>query len=356
MTALPTGRRLTEYSPGGGCACKLPKQVLDEVLDRVRVRPVPDPAVQVGLNPADDAVVYAVDETRAWVFTCDFLTPIVDDPYDWGRIAAANALSDVYAMGGRPLLTLNLLAWPADLTASPMLGEVLRGGVDMARQAGAWVLGGHSITDPLPKYGMVAVGEADPGMLLTKDGGMPGDLLVLTKPIGVGVIASAAKRGVATEAAVATAVATMTRLNADAATVARDAGLRAATDVTGYGLAGHLHELTLASDLAAQVFTGDVPVLPAARELAEQGHATDGGERTRMTGVADGWFVPGRAREPEQVLVCDPQTSGGLLLAVPPARLDQVLAGLRRAGDRTATVVGRLVVGPAGHVMLRTDG
>ena len=350
------GPRLTQYSSGGGCACKLPQSLLSEVLSTVKSCGAfagleADPALQIGLDTPDDAAVYAIDEKRALVLTCDFITPVVDDPYEWGRIAATNALSDVYAMGGRPLLTMNLLSWTTELPHD-VLTEVLRGGAQASGDAGALLVGGHSILDPVPKYGMVAIGEVDPCAVLRKGGGHAGDVLVLTKPVGVGVVGTAIKRGQAWPEIADAAVAAMTRLNADAAAVARAAGLRGATDVSGYGLIGHLHEMALAAGTAALIDPSAVPRLDGVIELVAAGCTPDGTRRTLDNAIAEGWFIPGSLNLAEQVLVADAQTSGGLLLAVPPAQVDGVLTGLRSRGDTSAAVVGALVAGESGHIMV----
>jgi selenide,water dikinase len=348
--------RLTQYSTGGGCACKLPQSLLQDVLATVRGHGAlaglaSNPGLRVGLETPDDAAVYEIDETRAWVITCDFLTPVVDDAYQWGRIAATNALSDVYAMGGRPLLALNLLGWPSELPEDT-LADVLRGGADAVVDAGALLVGGHSIVDPVPKYGLVAIGEVDPRAILLKGGGRAGDLLVLTKPLGVGIVGTALKRGRAEPALVDAAVATMVRPNADAAAVAREAGLRGGTDVTGYGLIGHLHEMTLAAGLAARVRPASVPRLPGVMNLLAQGCTPDGTRRTLDNAVARGWFDPGGLSPAEQVLLADAQTSGGLLLAVPPGEAATVTARLRERGDVAAAVVGELAEGDPGTITI----
>lgn len=297
--------RLTRYSPGGGCACKMPQRLLGEMIESLQATglvPNPGGPLRVGLHPADDAAVYDFDGSdgsygpsdgghRSLVVTCDFLTPVVDDPYEWGRIAACNALSDVYAMGGRPLLALNLLGWPDDLSRD-ILAEVLRGGAQAAAAAGALLVGGHSIVDAAPKYGMAVVGEVDRAAILLKGGGRAGDALVLTKPIGLGVIGTAVKRGEAAPALVANAIAVMTRLNAEAASVAHEFGLRGGTDVTGYGLIGHLHEMGLAAGVAARIDAGAVPVLPGVIELVGRGCAPDGSQRTLSSALQRGWFSP----------------------------------------------------------------
>ena len=352
--------RLTQFSPGGGCACKLPQAMLDEVLGMVRP-PGAAPGdttdarsanLLVGLNAPDDAAVYTIDEHRAWIVTTDFITPVVDDPYQWGRIAAANALSDVYAMGGTPLLALNVLAWPINLDRS-LLAEVLEGGRRCVVEAGAVVVGGHSIDDPIPKFGLVAIGEVDPDRLLTKGGGRAGDLLVLTKPLGVGIVGTAIKRGLAPPALIDAAVASMTRLNANAAAVARRTALRGGTDVTGYGLLGHLHEMARSAALVAQIHADSIPALQSGDEsvmrLISDGCAPDGSRRTLANALATGWFFPGWLPPEVQLLLADAQTSGGLLLAVPPANLDAVLAGLRDGGDEAAAVIGQFAAPAPGR-------
>ncbi|GAA2542126.1 selenide, water dikinase SelD [Pseudonocardia hydrocarbonoxydans] len=357
MTTAPMP--LTRYSPGGGCACKLPQRLLDEVLTSVRDGHLAGGTggiLRVGLDPADDAAVVDLPgwEGRSLVVTTDFLTPVVDDPFEWGRIAATNALSDVYAMGGRPLVAVNLLGWPADLDRA-LLAEVLRGGAAAVTGAGALIVGGHSIVDPAPKYGLAVVGEVAHDAVLRKGGGRAGDRLVLTKRLGLGVVGTAIRRGQAGEAHVRDAVTSMTRLNATAAQVAVAAGLRGGTDVTGYGLIGHLHEMALAAGVAARVRPSAVPLLPGVRELVQAGCAPDGSRRTLRDALAAGWFVPGDLDPTTQLLLADAQTSGGLLLAVPPAGVDQVLGGLRAVGEQHATVVGELVEGVAGQVGIAGD-
>ena len=253
--------RLTALSHGAGCACKLPLATLEQLMASVGQSFGAGGDLLVGAAEGDDAAVLRLDDERALVLTTDFFTPIVDDARDWGRIAAANALSDVYAMGGRPLMALNLTAWPAADLPVELLAEVLRGGAEVAGQAGCPVVGGHSIDDPEPKYGLAVVGMADPGRLLTIARARPGDRLVLTKPLGTGVVATAVKRGHPDPAHVAAAVAAMTTLNRDAAEAALAAGVEAATDVTGFGLLGHLHRMLRASGAAGEVDAARVPFL-----------------------------------------------------------------------------------------------
>lgn len=346
---------LTHHSPGGGCACKLPQRLLDDVLRGLRADgAVPGGvggALRVGLDPADDAAVYDLPglEDRSLVVTCDFLTPVVDDPHEWGRIAATNALSDVYAMGGRPLLALNLLAWPPDLDPG-LVTEVLRGGSRAVGDAGALLAGGHSILDPTPKYGLAVIGDVDRDTILRKGGGRPGDRLVLTKPLGVGVVGTAIKRGRASAADARAAAETMTRSNAAASRAAVGARLRGGTDVTGYGLVGHLHEMALAAGLEARIRPSAVPLLPSAARLVADGCAPDGSRRTLTGALEAGWFVPGDLDTACQLLLADAQTSGGLLLAVAPDAADALVTELHEGGDRAATVVGELADGVPGRV------
>jgi selenide,water dikinase len=298
--------------------------------------PVPDdPAVLVGSAGADDAGVYRLRDDLALVQTVDFFTPIVDDPYLFGRIAATNALSDVWAMGGEPITALNLVAFPLEALGAEVLKEILRGGGDAAREAGVAVLGGHSIDDPEPKYGMAVTGTVHPGEVLTNSGGEEGDALVLSKPLGTGAITTATKRGV--DADLDAAVAVMCELNRDAARAARAAGAHALTDVTGFGLLGHLHELTLASGLSAEIELDAVPALPGAAVLLASGDGISGGQRGNAEYAAG--FVDGDV----PALLADPMTSGGLLAAVPADR----------AATASGVVVGRLVAGRAGRITIR---
>jgi selenide,water dikinase len=276
----------------------------------------------------------------------------VDDARDWGRVAAANALSDVYAMGGRPLVALNLTAWPNATLPLELLAEVLRGGAEVAAEAGCLVVGGHSVDDPEPKYGLAVVGLADPARLLTVDRARRGDHLVLTKPLGTGVVATALKRGAAEEAAVAAAVAAMTTLNAAAAEAAMAAGVRAATDVTGYGLLGHLHRMLRASGVAGEVHAARVPFLPGAAELAAAGHVS-GGTRANQTALREHVELEPGLPPVVATLLHDAQTSGGLLLAVPGAALAGLVAGLRDRGVEPA-LVGRVLAGQPGSIRVRS--
>jgi selenide,water dikinase len=316
MAIAPDRPKLTELSHGAGCACKI--GAADLRLLRAALPPSEDPALLVGLDPADDAAVYRLSDDLALVQTLDFFTPIVDDPRDFGRIAAANALSDVYAMGARPLLALNIVAFSLEQLGGEVLAEILAGGAEVAAEAEVAIGGGHSIDDPEPKYGMAVSGVAHPDELLTASGARPGDELYLTKAVGGGLVTTAAKRGIAEEGWVEAAVEAMTTLNARAARAARACGAHALTDVTGFGLLGHLHEICEASGLGAEIDAAAVPALPGALELAACGEAEAGGSRRnaaeaeRFTTWADG--VPRERRG----LLADAMTSGGLLAAVPP--------------------------------------
>lgn len=309
-----------------------------------------DPRILVDASTRDDAAVIRLAADRAIVATVDFFTPIVDDAYNYGRIAAANAFSDVYAMGATPLFALNLVGWPRDILPLEVLGEVLKGGQDVAREAGAFVLGGHSVDDPEPKYGMVVVGEVHPDRIVTIAGAQAGDALVLTKPIGTGVLTTALKRDLLSEAELEPAVAVMATLNAGAARAMREMGegVHAATDVTGFGLLGHLHNLLAASKAAARLTAAAVPLLPHARAMAEQG-AIPGGSRRNRDSLAE-WTFDERVGETDRVLLTDAQTSGGLLIAVAADHLDALLAALERERTPAAAMIGRVVAGEPGRI------
>jgi selenide,water dikinase len=269
----------------------------------------------------------------------DFFTPIVDDPGDWGAIAAANALSDVYAMGGRPLFALNLVGWPRDTLPFELLGEVLQGAARITQQAGCPMLGGHSIDDPEPKFGLAVIGEAHPDRLLTNRGARPGDAILLTKPIGTGILTTALKREWLVEADLAEAVRVMTTLNDAAARVALETGATSGTDVTGFGLLGHLQNILTASGAGAELWSDAIPVLPHAKDLAARG-SIPGGTRRNLVAAEAAW--PEDMPEWERLLIADAQTSGGLLFTVPPDRADAAVDALRRAGTPAAARIGRI--------------
>ena len=299
--------RLTSYAHGGGCACKIPPGELEDVV-RGLIGP-PSPDLIVGLDDGDDAAVVRVDDRTALVVTADFFTPVVDDAYDWGRIAAANALSDVYAMGGRPVVAVNLVGWPRDVLPKELLKEVLRGGFDVAREAGCHVGGGHSIDDPEPKYGMAVTGLADPERLLRNDSATAGLPITLTKPLGVGLLNNRHK---STGEVFPQAVANMVALNRDASVAALAAGAAAATDVTGFGLLGHLFKMARASGVTAVVDAAAVPYLDGAREALRDGYVS-GGTKRNLDWVRE--HLDAAVDEDELLLLADAQTSGGLLVA-----------------------------------------
>jgi selenide,water dikinase len=345
--------RLTSLSPGAGCACKLPLAKLEALFASMGPAPFmnPGPAagdLLVGAAEGDDAAVLRLDDERALVLTTDFFTPIVDDPGDWGRIAAANALSDVYAMGGRPLFAVNLAAWPGDGLDVGLLGQVLSGGAQVAAEAGCFVAGGHTIDDPVPKYGLAVVGLADPGRLMTIDRAAPGDQLILTKPIGTGVIATALKRGAPAPGVVEAAVASMTALNAEASQAALAAGVTAATDVTGFGLLGHLHRMLAASRAAARIDAAAVPLLPGAADLAAAGFIS-GGTLANTARISPFTSIDPAIPAELAVLLYDAQTSGGLLLAAAAAVASALLADLRARGLEAA-LIGEVTDGEPGHI------
>lgn len=302
-----TALRLTQYAAGGGCACKVPPGELERVLGGLPVA-AGGGDLLVGLENGDDAAAVRIDGGRAVIMTADFFTPVVDDPYDWGRIAATNALSDVYAMGGEPLVAVNLLSWPRDRIPFDVAAEVLRGGADVCAEAGAFLGGGHSVDDPEPKYGQAVTGLADASRLLRNDAGEAGLPLTLTKPLGLGVLNNRHK---ATGEVFSHAVAQMTTLNREASRAALAAGATCATDVTGFGLLGHLYKLARASGVSAVVAAASVPYLDGAREALADGFVP-GGSRRNLDWVRP--HLDAAVSEDELVLLADAQTSGGLLV------------------------------------------
>lgn len=300
--------RLTGFAHGGGCACKIPPGELEDAVQRLMGQQYDD--VLVGLDDGDDAAVVRLDDRVAVLSTADFFTPVVDDAHAWGRIAAANALSDIYAMGGRPIVAINLLGWPREVLSAELMSEVLAGGLAAATEAGCPLIGGHSIDDPEPKYGLAVTGVAEPDRLLRNDAAAAGLPLTLTKPLGVGVLNNRHKR---TGEVFAEAIATMTALNADAADAAVAAGCRAATDVTGFGLLGHLHKMCRASGVGAVIEADAVPLLDGVRESVADGYVSGGTHRNLD------WVHPHVTTGPgvtgdDLLVLADAQTSGGLLV------------------------------------------
>ena len=316
------------------------------------------PDLLVGTETGDDALVWNRPDGRALVATVDFFTPVVDDARTWGRIAAANAVSDIYAMGGSPLFALNLVAWPRDQLDLDLLGEVMLGGAEIAEEGGWVVAGGHTVDGPEPMYGQAVVGEVDPATMLTNAGGRAGDALVLTKALGTGLVTTAVKRCEPSEVAAGgklaeaydAALASMTRLNDAAAATALASGASAGTDVTGFGLLGHLHKMALGSDLSAVIDVEAVPVLPGAWQLLDDGFVPGGTERNRE--FVEPWV---EKSDDKRVLtmLCDAQTSGGLLFCCRPEEAERAVAELLTTGH-AAAMIGQLVEGPPG--MLRLNG
>ena len=296
--------------------------------------------VLVDAASRDDAAVYRLSDEKAIVATVDFFTPIVDDAEAWGAITAANALSDIYAMGATPLFALNLVGWPRGKLPYELLGDVIRGASEVTAQANCLMLGGHSVDDPEPKFGMCVIGEAHPDRLLTNANAKPGDRLVLTKPLGTGILSTALKRGVIDEAAMAVAIRSMRTLNDRASQVALNHGVRAATDVTGFGLLGHLGNILNASGVGAIVDFHALPLFDQAHELAARGVVPGGTERNLEAASHVSWGES--LTRADQLLTVDAQTSGGLLLAVAPSRVESLVADLEREGTLASAVIGRL--------------
>lgn len=307
------------------------------------------PDLLVGLDTSDDAGVIRLTPELALIQTLDFFTPIVDNPYDFGRIAAANALSDVYAMGGIPLTALNIVCFPIKELPGEILGEILRGGADQLKLAGVHLAGGHSVDDTEPKFGLSVTGTVHPDRVTTNAGAQPGDVLILTKPLGTGILTTAAKQDALDAETLAIAVETMATLNAAAAMAMRQVGIgpdgiHAATDITGFGLLGHLSHIARESHVALQLDSAAIPLLPHARELAVAGYTTGGGSANAAYLAELVSFAPHLPTDLREVLL-DPQTSGGLCIAVAPERADTLLAALAKQGVTTRAVIGRVVLG-----------
>ena len=332
--------RLTSLSHGGGCGCKIAPGVLSEILKGSSAMPLP-PELLVGIETSDDAAVYRLNDEQALVATTDFFMPIVDDPADFGRIAATNALSDVYAMGGRPILALALVGMPINVLSTQTIGRILDGGASVCRAAGIPVAGGHSIDSVEAIYGLVALGLVHPQRVKRNADARPGDLLVLGKPLGVGVMSAALKKGLLDDEAYARMIATTTRLNTPGPELAELPGVHAMTDVTGFGLAGHTLEMARGAGCDIRIDWPAVPLLPGVRTLAAQGLVTGASGRNWAGYGAQVTLPEGFAAE-ERALLTDPQTSGGLLVACDAASRDAVLAIFARHGFAQAAVVGQV--------------
>ncbi len=342
--------RLTQLAKRAGCAAKHPPGYLFSLLGGLPA--ITDPNVLIGSSTADDAAVYRLTADTALVLTTDFFTPIVDEPYDFGAVAAANALSDVYAMGGHPLAALNIVGFPDASLDAAVLGEILRGGAEKAKEAGIELVGGHTIKTDEPIYGLAVTGMVHPDRIISNAGGKPGDKLVLSKPLGLGIITTAAKQGRDTLEAIHEAIALMTTLNRGASEAMTAVGVHAATDVTGFGLLGHLRNLAKASNCSAVVNFSAVPVLEKAIQYVNDGIAP-GGTHANWRFMND-WtsYAPELTKE-QQLIVCDAQTSGGLLIAVSPEKADELVAELTRHATPAAAIIGELVEGDAGRMEVK---
>ncbi|MDP1863787.1 MAG: selenide, water dikinase SelD [Thiobacillus sp.] len=339
--------RLTQFSHGGGCGCKISPSVLREILsDTPFVSNLAEayPNLMVGIEHGDDAAVYRLNDEQAIVATTDFFMPIVDDPFEFGRIAATNALSDVYAMGGRPLFALAIVGMPIGKLPNDIIRKILAGGESVCKRAGIPIAGGHSIDAPEPIYGLVGIGVVDPRKVKTNSGGQAGDILILGKPLGVGIFSAALKKDALSDEQYRAMIAATTQLNTPGADLSDTAGVHALTDITGFGLLGHLLEISRASKLAARVELSRLPLLPGASELAQAGHITGaslrnwesyGAEVELGAGIAD-W---------QRALLTDPQTSGGLLVSCTPESRDAVLAIFSKHGFAAAAEIGQLHAG-----------
>jgi selenide,water dikinase len=336
----PEKIRLTQFSHGGGCGCKIAPAVLSELLAATPIRGLPKELL-VGTETADDAAVYKLNDTQALVATTDFFTPIVDDPYDFGRIAATNAISDIYAMGAKPIFALALVGMPLDKLPLEVIGRILAGGESVCAEAGIPIAGGHSIDVLEPIYGLVALGLVDPKNIKRNSTAKPGDILILGKPLGVGILSAALKKGNLSEAGYKAMIDSTTKLNTPGEALADMSGVHALTDVTGFGLAGHLLEICRGSRLSAEVAFSDIPVLAEALEWVRQGVATGASDRN-WKGYGQDVVLPAGAPEWQKKLITDPQTSGGLLVACAPEAEAAVLAEFTKRGFAQARRIGRL--------------
>ena len=326
---------------GGGCGCKIAPGVLSEILKGTAAMPIPK-ALLVGIETADDAAVYQLNDEQALIATTDFFMPIVDDPHDFGRIAATNAISDVYAMGGRPILALALVGMPINVLSTQTIGRILEGGASICREAGIPIAGGHTIDSVEAIYGLVALGLVHPKHVKRNADAQPGDLLVLGKPLGVGVMSAALKKGELGDAGYARMMATTTKLNTPGPDLAALPGVHALTDVTGFGLAGHVLEMARGARCEVQIDWAGVPLLPGVRALAVQGFIT-GASGRNWAGYGADVTLPASFAAEDQALLSDPQTSGGLLVACTADTLTEVMATFARHGFAEAAVVGRVL-------------
>jgi len=338
---LPSAEiKLTHYTHGLGCACKIRPQYLEKALASLPI--VTDPNVLVGSATADDAAVYLIDDTKAIVSTVDFFTPVVDDPYDFGAIAAANSLSDIYAMGAKPLFALNIVGFPDNRLPIEVLHQILKGASDKATEAGIFILGGHTIEDPEPKFGMAVQGIVHPQKILKNSTALPGDVLIITKAIGTGILSTAMKRGLLDPDTMKLAIRTMSELNNKAASFFEKYTVSACTDVTGFGLLGHLKEMTVGSKVDAEIYSSQVPVLPRVEELATAG-VIPGGTKNNMDYVAEFIRWDKTISQPMRLILCDAQTSGGLLIALPAQQAESFLTDLDGLLIHQPMVIGKII-------------
>jgi len=339
--------KLTQFSHGGGCGCKIAPGVLEQILSKAAPGIVPKELL-VGIETSDDAAVYQINDTQAIVATTDFFMPIVDDPFDFGAIAATNAISDVYAMGGTPIFALALVGMPVNQIPLEVIRKILEGGESVCARAGIPIAGGHTIDSVEPIYGLVAIGLVDPRNLKRNSGARVGDKLILGKPIGVGVLSAALKKGRLDEAGYKAMIAATTKLNTPGTKLGRVEAVHALTDVTGFGLLGHLVEIAKGSGASAKLDWPSVPLLPGALEFAREAIAT-GASGRNWNGYGERITLASNIGEAEKILLTDPQTSGGLLVACAPSSVDEVMGIFRSEGFDHAAIVGEIVDGQ-GHV------
>ncbi|MED4853505.1 selenide, water dikinase SelD [Caldifermentibacillus hisashii] len=341
--------KLTSLTTKGGCGCKIGPSDLEEVL-RLLPPSKKDPNLLVGLDTSDDAGVYKISDDLALVQTVDFFTPIVNDPYSFGQVAAANAISDIYAMGGKPLTALNIVAFPISKLDKSILSEILRGAQEKLEEAGVTLVGGHSIDDQEPKFGLAVTGLIHPDQVKTNAGAVPGDKLILTKPIGVGILTTAIKRDLLNDDQISRVTKVMTTLNKTAAELMKKYEVHACTDVTGFGLLGHATEMAKGSRVGLKIRKKQVPILEGARELAEQG-VLPGGSKNNYVHVQNMVTFPDTMDQVDRHILCDAVTSGGLLMSVAANDAEQLLADLKSAGLE-ANLIGGVSVEPVGHVIV----
>ena len=342
--------KLTSLSHGGGCGCKIAPGVLSEILKGITAMPMPK-ELMVGIETADDAAVYKLNDTQALIATTDFFMPIVDNPFDFGRIAATNAISDVYAMGGKPILALALVGMPINVLSTETIAKILEGGASVCRAAGIPIAGGHTIDSVEPIYGLVALGLVHPDRVKRNADAKVGDVLILGKPIGVGILSAALKKEQLDEAGYAHMIEVTTQLNTPGPDLAVLPGVHALTDITGFGLAGHTLELARGSKTNLEIDWDSVPLLPKVRELAAQGTVT-GASGRNWIGYGEDVTIPAGFADADLALLTDPQTSGGLLVSCDPAAVPQVLAIFKQHGFETAAAIGRVVAGAGKLVIL----